>query len=189
MFKYNSFKNKLFSFSKWPGKDVEDKEKKEKIPAQLRVKFWFGFEKDEKVWLKHYNNENVNGAITIFAETVFNYNGEKYIKLYAINFQYENQVYQITSRSWTKENLNRPNFSDVTGKVELLKEKFELQKGWEWTSKWEVAQEISLLFDKDAGHSNYMEEVYEQHSRLLPGATWSFGNEDKIPFLWADFVS
>jgi hypothetical protein len=34
-----------------------------------------------------------------------------------------------------------------------------------------------------------MEEVYEQHSRLLPGATWSFGNEDKIPFLWADFVS
>jgi hypothetical protein len=86
MFKYNSFKNKLFSFSKWPGKDDEDKEKKEKIPAQLRVKFWFGFEKDEKVWLKHYNNENVNGAITIFAETVFSYNGEKYIKLYAINF-------------------------------------------------------------------------------------------------------
>lgn len=107
---------------------------------------------------------------------------------FCINLKYENQAYHITSRSWTNDNLNRPKFSDVTGKVELRQEKFELSKGWEWAGKWEIAQEYSSFFDKDAGHSNYMEEVYEQNSRLLPGATWSVGNEDKIPFAWADFV-
>ena len=71
----------------------------------------------------------------------------------------------------------------------MRKEKFELPNGWEWVGKWEVVQELSLLFDKDAGHSNFMEEVYEQQCRLLPGASWSVGYEDKIPYSWADFVS
>ncbi len=34
-----------------------------------------------------------------------------------------------------------------------------------------------------------MDEVYEQHSRLLPGAVWSLCNEDKSPYAWTDYVS
>jgi hypothetical protein len=34
-----------------------------------------------------------------------------------------------------------------------------------------------------------MEEVYEQHSRMIPGATWSPGNDDKNPFSWTENVS
>ena len=40
-----------------------------------------------------------------------------------------------------------------------------------------------MLFDKDAGHSQFMEEVYECQSRL-PGGIW---NAATIP--WADVVS
>lgn len=70
----------------------------------------------------------------------------------------------------------------------MPKEKFKLPCGWEWKGDWEIAPEKSLLFEKDAGHTHYMEEVYEQNYRILPGASWSMGNEDRKPFYWADFV-
>lgn len=49
---------------------AEDVLKKDKIPAQLRVKLWLGLEKEEKDWIQMHNNEDVNGAISIYAETV-----------------------------------------------------------------------------------------------------------------------
>ena len=70
----------------------------------------------------------------------------------------------------------------------MPKDKFFLPRGWEWSSEWEVAPELSLMFEKDSGHSSFMEEVYEQHYRLLPGADWSQGNEDKAPYSWVDYV-
>jgi len=48
--------------------------------------------------------------------------------------------------------------------------------------------ETSLLFDKDAGHMLFMEEVYEQTCRFLPGASWTNGFEDKKPYNWANHV-
>jgi hypothetical protein len=44
--------------------------KKDAVPAQIRVKLWLGFEKDEKDWLQMHIDETFNGAISIFAETV-----------------------------------------------------------------------------------------------------------------------
>jgi hypothetical protein len=62
-----------------------------------------------------------------------------------------------------------------------------------------------LLFDKDAGHMLFMEEVYEQTCRFIPGiinnlrkkkknnnkikgASWTNGFEDKKPYYWANYV-
>lgn len=54
----------------WPGKEAEDRVKKDIIPAQVRVKLWMGLEKDEKDWLLTHIDESVNGAISVYAETV-----------------------------------------------------------------------------------------------------------------------
>ncbi|CAF0722705.1 unnamed protein product [Brachionus calyciflorus] len=154
---------------KWPGKEAEDKAKKEIIPAQIRIKLWLGLERDEKDWIETHINEEIDGAICIYAET------------------YENQCYSWTSRKWGYDNLTRPEFSDLTGKISLPKEKFNLPIGWEWKGDWEIAPELSLFFDKDAGHTRYMEEIYEQNCRILPGASWNSGYEEKKPYFWADF--
>jgi hypothetical protein len=103
--------------------------------------------------------------------------------------KYENNAYQWASRKWTNEGLSRPGFSDATGKLSLPKDKFKLPAGWEWKGEWEIAPELSLLFDKDAGHSKYMEEIYENGYRMLPGAHWNPGNPEKKPYNWTDYVS
>ena len=50
---------------KWPGKEAEDKNKRDILPGQIRVKLWLGLEKDEKVWLNEHTDENENGEISI----------------------------------------------------------------------------------------------------------------------------
>ena len=55
---------------KWPGKEAEDRLKKERIPAQIRVKLWLGLEKNENDWIQQHLNEDLDGAVSIFAETV-----------------------------------------------------------------------------------------------------------------------
>lgn len=57
-------------FFKWPGKEAEDRVKKDIIPAQIRVKLWLGLERDEKDWLLTHIDESLNGAVSIYAETV-----------------------------------------------------------------------------------------------------------------------
>lgn len=97
--------------------------KKEVIPAQIRVKLWLGLERDEKDWLQMHIDEELNGAISIFAETVrLNSLNKSRVEFECISiFQYENQIYHWTSRKWTSDGLSRPNFSDSTGKVNLKK--------------------------------------------------------------------
>ena len=56
---------------KWPGKIAEEKDRVNVIPAQIRVKLWLGLEKYEKDWLQAHIDEETNGAISIFAETVY----------------------------------------------------------------------------------------------------------------------
>lgn len=41
-----------------------------KIPGQVRLKLWFGHEKEETDWLQPHLNEEKHGALLIYAETV-----------------------------------------------------------------------------------------------------------------------
>ncbi len=52
---------------------AEDVLKVNKIPSQLRVKLWLGLEKEEKDWILMHRDEETNGAISIYAETVINH--------------------------------------------------------------------------------------------------------------------
>lgn len=54
----------------WPGKEAEDRSKKDIIPAQIRVKLWLGLEIDEKDWIQTHIDDEINGAICTYAETV-----------------------------------------------------------------------------------------------------------------------
>lgn len=40
-----------------------------------------------------------------------------------------------------------------------------------------------MLFDKDAGHRTYLEDVYENQSRNIPGSTWGLSTRP-----WTDVV-
>ncbi len=72
--------------------------------------------------------------------------------------------------------------------IALPKEKFQLPNGWNWKGDWDIAPDMSLLYEKDAGHTQYLEEVYEQNKRNLPGSSWDLGFKDKKPYHWTDFV-
>ena len=75
--------------------------------------------------------------------------------------------------NWTNKGptMSRPKFSEITGKIELMKEAFTPPPGWRWDSDWYVSPELSMLYDKDAGHSTYLEDVYECDARI-PGTRW-----------------
>lgn len=144
---------------KFPGMKAE-KEKYE-IPTLLRVKLWLGLTKKEDVWHKN----QTEGELAVFAET------------------YENQVSILGS--WTDGSLTmtRPKFSDVQGKISLPKENFVPPTGWKWDGDWYINQELSLLYDKDAGHKTYLEDVYENQSRI-PVGTWGLNKQP-----WTDVKS
>lgn len=42
--------------------------------------------------------------------------------------------------------------------------------------------DVSMMYDKDAGHTMFMEDIYECHSRL-PGTNWAAAS---VP--WTDVV-
>ncbi|KAK2145131.1 hypothetical protein LSH36_700g01069 [Paralvinella palmiformis] len=133
---------------KFPGNKAE-KENRWEIPGLLRMKLWLGLEKHESEWRKM----QTEGEMAVFAET------------------YENQVAILGS--WTNKGptMSRPKFSDATGKIEFNKEDFNPPPGWRWDGDWYISPELSMLFDKDAGHTQFMEDVYENESRY-PGASW-----------------
>lgn len=140
-----------------PG-DKAIKDKKFEVPALIRVKLWLGLHNEEKAW----HQMQTEGEMAVFAET------------------YENEI-SIPIVGWTNKGpLGRPKWSDSQGKVSLKKDKFEPPPGWRWDSEWYISPELSMLFDKDAGHKVYMEDVYECHSRI-PGGSWG---EATTP--WAD---
>ncbi|XP_043099944.1 dysferlin isoform X8 [Puntigrus tetrazona] len=119
-----------------------------KIPAQLRVKVWFGLTADVKSF-----NQFAEGKLSVFAET------------------YENQTKLALVGNWGTTGLTYPKFSDVTGRIRLPKESFKPTPGWSWAGDWYVSPEKTLLYDTDAGHISFLEEVFENQMRL-PGGQW-----------------
>ncbi|XP_025096654.1 myoferlin-like isoform X4 [Pomacea canaliculata] len=129
---------------------TKSKEKNMEIPALLRMKLWLGLQTEENQWHKIQSE----GELAVFAET------------------YENQVNVLGT--WTNKGptMTRPKWSDSQGKMELPKEQFVPPPGWRWDSEWYVSPELSMLYDKDAGHNVFVEDLYECHSRNIPGGTW-----------------
>ncbi|XP_060557298.1 dysferlin-like isoform X3 [Ruditapes philippinarum] len=131
---------------KYPG---HKEEKKHDVPALLRIKLWLGLQSEEEAW----HQMQKEGEMAVFAET------------------YENQVSILGN--WTNRGpmMSRPKFSDSQGKVKLTKEKFVPPPGWQWEGEWYINPELSMLYDKDAGHRTFIDDVYECQMRL-PGTNW-----------------
>ncbi|XP_065071964.1 myoferlin-like isoform X2 [Rhopilema esculentum] len=134
---------------KYPGKKGRDIESHPEIPAQLRVIIWFGLEKDQENWTK---TEIPEAEYTVFAET------------------YENQM-SIPIVGWTAKGLPRPAFSDSRGEVKLAFEKFNPPEGWSWDNEWFIDPELSLSFEADSGHKKFLEDAFENESRV-PGGNY-----------------
>ncbi|XP_031440448.1 dysferlin isoform X3 [Clupea harengus] len=131
-------------FMKYP----QDGQGNAKIPAQLRVKVWFGLAAD----VKHFN-QFAEGKLSVFAET------------------YENQTKLALVGNWGTTGLTYPKFTDQTGRVKLSKDSFKPSSGWNWGGDWCISPEKTLLYDTDAGHMSFVEEVFETQMRL-PGGQW-----------------
>ncbi|XP_077062218.1 myoferlin isoform X6 [Siphateles boraxobius] len=129
-----------------------DNKKGLKIPVQIRVNMWLGLATEEKKF-----NNYAEGMFNVFAEL------------------YENQA-QVLGKWGTTGLLNRSKFSDVTGKVKLKQEYFMPPVGWEWEGDWRVEPEKTLLTEADAGHTEFVDEVYENETRF-PGGEWKLAAE------------
>ncbi|KAL4641016.1 myoferlin [Arapaima gigas] len=125
-----------------------DKNKGLKIPVQLRVNMWLGLSTHEQKF-----NSFSEGTFSVFAE------------------MYENQV-QVFGKWGTTGLVRRHKFSDVTGKLKLKRESFMPPRGWEWDGDWFVDPEKGLLMEADAGHTEFIDEVFQNETRL-PGGEWN----------------
>ncbi|KAG8134173.1 hypothetical protein E2320_007306 [Naja naja] len=119
-----------------------------RIPAQIRVRLWLGLAVDEKEF-----NQTAEGRLSVFAET------------------YENQTKLALVGNWGTTGLTYPKYSDITAKIKLPKDSFKPSTGWAWAGDWFVSPEKTLLYDVDAGHTSFVEEVFENQVRL-PGGQW-----------------
>ncbi|XP_041442887.1 dysferlin isoform X3 [Xenopus laevis] len=124
-----------------------------KMPAQVRVQLWFGLSVDQKEF-----NHFAQGKLSVFAEA------------------YENQTKLALVGNWGTTGLTYPKYSDVTGKIKLPKESFKPSSGWSWAGDWVISPEKTLLYDTDAGHMSFVEEVFENQARL-PGGQWIYMTE------------
>ncbi|MBZ3887940.1 Dysferlin [Sciurus carolinensis] len=125
-----------------------------RMPVQIRVKLWFGLSVDEKEF-----NQFAEGKLSVFAET------------------YENQTKLALVGNWGTTGLTYPKFSDVRGKIKLPKDSFRPSAGWAWAGDWFVCPEKTLLHDADAGHLSFVEEVFENQTRL-PGGQWIYMSDN-----------
>ncbi|XP_075711726.1 dysferlin isoform X3 [Rhinoderma darwinii] len=119
-----------------------------KMPGQVRVQLWFGLSVDQKEF-----NQYAQGKLSVFAES------------------YENQTKLALVGNWGTTGLTYFKYSDVTGKIKLPKESFKPSSGWMWAGDWFISPEKTLLYDTDAGHMSFVEEVFENQARL-PGGQW-----------------
>ncbi|XP_070962563.1 myoferlin-like isoform X3 [Oncorhynchus clarkii lewisi] len=129
-----------------------DKNKGLKVPVQIRVNMWLGLSADEK----KFNNFS-EGTFSVFAEL------------------YENQAYMLGKWGTTGLGL-RYKYSDVTGKLKLKQENFIPPRGWEWEGDWFIDPEKGLLTEADAGHTEFMDEVFQNETRF-PGGEWKPATE------------
>ncbi|XP_064602895.1 myoferlin-like isoform X2 [Liolophura sinensis] len=141
---------------KFPGSKA--KEKDDTVPALVRLKLWLGLQDQEAEWHKMQSE----GELAVFAET------------------YENQVNILGA--WTNKGptMTRPKWSDSLGKVSIPQEAFDPPPGWRWDSDWYISPELSMLFDRDAGHRTFLDDVYECQSRI-PAGNWGPASRP-----WAD---
>nr|XP_033809300.1 dysferlin isoform X2 [Geotrypetes seraphini] len=131
-------------FLKYP----DQESKSFKIPAQVRVQLWYGLSVHQNEF-----NQYAQGKLSVFAET------------------YENQTKLALVGNWGTTGLTYPKYSDVTGKIKLPKDSFRPSTGWNWAGDWFISPEKTLLYDIDAGHMSFVEEVFENQARL-PGGQW-----------------
>ncbi|KAJ8264359.1 hypothetical protein GJAV_G00148240 [Gymnothorax javanicus] len=124
-----------------------DKDKGLKVPVEIRVNMWMGLSAHESKF-----NSFSEGTFSVFAE------------------MYENQA-EMFGKWGTTGLVGRHKFSDVTGKLKLKQEYFIPPHGWEWDGGWFVDPERSLLAEADAGHTEFMDEVFQNETRL-PGGEW-----------------
>ncbi|KAM8837558.1 myoferlin-like [Spinachia spinachia] len=129
-----------------------DKNKGMKVPVQIRVNMWLGLSAHEKKF-----NSYTEGTFSVFAEL------------------YENQA-QVFGKWGTTGLVGRHKFSDVTGKLKLKQEFFMPPRGWEWEADWFIDPERALLTEADAGHTDFMDEVYQNETRF-PGGEWKAATE------------
>ncbi|KAM6898404.1 myoferlin-like [Lycodopsis pacificus] len=124
-----------------------DKNQGLKVPVQIRVNMWLGLSAHQNKF-----NSYSEGTFSVFAEL------------------YENQA-QVFGNWGTTGLVGRYNFSDVTGKLKLKKQYFMPPTGWEWEAEWFVDPERTNSTEADAGHTEFMDEVYENKTRF-PGGEW-----------------
>ncbi|XP_020779848.2 myoferlin-like [Boleophthalmus pectinirostris] len=124
-----------------------DKTKGLKVPVQVRVNMWLGLSAHEKKF-----NSFSEGTFSVFAEL------------------YENQA-KVFGKWGTTGLVGRHKFSDVTGKLKLKQEYFMPPRGWEWEEDWFIDPEKALLTEADAGHTEFMDEVFQNETRF-PGGDW-----------------
>ncbi|CAL8381790.1 unnamed protein product [Gadus morhua 'NCC'] len=129
-----------------------DKNKGLKVPVQIRVNMWLGLSSEEMKF-----NSFSEGTFSVFAEL------------------YENQA-ELFGKWGTTGLVGRYNYSDVTGKMKLKQQYFLPPRGWEWEEEWFVDPQKSLLNEADAGHTEFMEEVFENETRY-PGGDWKPASE------------
>ncbi|TMS22003.1 Myoferlin [Larimichthys crocea] len=129
-----------------------DKTKGLKVPVQIRVNMWLGLSAHEKKF-----NSFSEGTFSVFAE------------------MYENQA-QVFGKWGTTGLVGRHKFSDVTGKLKLKQEYFMPPRGWEWEDDWFIDPERALLTEADAGHTEFMDEVFQNETRF-PGGEWKAASE------------
>ncbi|XP_072122859.1 myoferlin-like isoform X4 [Mobula birostris] len=122
-----------------------DKTHEMRIAAQLRLWIWLGLSSDEEEFEKL-----VDGKFMVAAE------------------RYENQA-KVMGHWGTSGLLQHPIYSDAMGKMRLSKKDFYPLEGWEWDGKWTVDPEQCLLFDPDAGHTEFVDDVYENENHLAGG--------------------
>ncbi|EDV22852.1 uncharacterized protein TRIADDRAFT_28445, partial [Trichoplax adhaerens] len=133
---------------KYPGKKSRSKRHWD-IPCFLRLQVWLGLAKNESIWT---NNIHSRGEISIVAET------------------YENQMNVVGM--WTSKGLPRPKFSDARGTVSLHKDHFVEPQGWKFEGDWFISVESSIQYDLDSGRKVFLEDVFENESRVIPGGPW-----------------
>ncbi|TNN74621.1 Myoferlin [Liparis tanakae] len=129
-----------------------DKNKGLKVPVQIRVNMWLGLAAHEKKF-----NAYTEGTFSVFAEL------------------YENQA-EVFGSWGTTGLVGRHKFSDLTGKLKLKREYFLPPRGWEWEDEWFVDPERALLTEADAGHTEFMDEVFQNETRY-PGGDWKPASE------------
>ncbi|CAJ1080777.1 myoferlin-like isoform X3 [Xyrichtys novacula] len=129
-----------------------DKNKGLKVPVQIRANMWLGLSANEKKF-----NSYSEGTFSVFAE------------------MYENQA-QVFGNWGTTGLVGRYKFSDVTGKLKLKREYFLPPRGWEWEEEWFIDPEKALLTEADAGHTEFMDEVFQNETRF-PGGEWKSASE------------